>query len=75
MTIKYLLQPGWVVSSTDQQDHYVDFRQLAWLYGVPLDECVIETERNVRLGWKSPEGLIALRPRYDGNYKLKEHDT
>ncbi len=66
--VKYLLCPGYVTSRTDGQIHFVTARQLAMLYGVSLDECVIAESG---AGWVTePEALLRLCPRYDGDYTL-----
>jgi hypothetical protein len=77
MTIKYLLQPGWVISMRDAQRHFVSARQLAWLYRVPMSECVIEPQwgGTERRGWRKPEGLVELCPRHDGKYELPPGST
>lgn len=68
---KYLLCPGYVISQTDGELHFVGERQLAELYGVPMSQCVVRPERAFgRFGWRPPAGAIELRPRYDGNYTL-----
>jgi hypothetical protein len=69
--IRYLLCPGSVMSKVDRQYHYISAEQLAKLYSVRMDQCEIRPERMfARLGWRQPEGLIELHPRYDGDYVL-----
>lgn len=41
MTALYLLCPGPVRSRTDGDWHHIGARQLAHLYRVPMDECVV----------------------------------
>lgn len=78
MTPRYLLCPGPVRSRVDGSLHHVGADQLAALYGVPMAECVVmplqrpEHHRarmalldRVRLG-----ELVALYPRFDGDYRL-----
>lgn len=77
---RYLLCPGMVTSRTDGDQHYVDAHVLALLYGVRMDECVVLPYRSAnpidqrnreRLISSADRGeLIALRPRYDGNYDM-----
>jgi hypothetical protein len=73
---KYALYPGYVVSQNDGQRHFVSHDHLAMLYGVRLSDCLIVTTHMLRHypQYKGlierAEKLIALRPRYDGNYKL-----
>lgn len=77
---RYLLCPGPVRSRVDNDWHYISARQLAFLYGVPMPECVTlpepgreryPSERLHLIQRCGPGGdLIYLRPRYDGNYSL-----
>ncbi len=69
--IRYLLCPGYVMSNVDRQYHHISAEQLAKLYRVHMDQCEVRPERMfARLGWRQPEGLIELHPRYDGDYAL-----
>jgi hypothetical protein len=73
MSAKYLLCPGYVISKTDGQRHFVGEQELARLYGVPMTQCEVQPERYFsRFGWRPPEGAIRLEPRYDGRYSLPE---
>ena len=70
---KYLVFEGYVFSKNDGQRHFINSNKLIYLYHVKRSECIIarrpfEQYRDL--------GLIQLRPRYDGNYKLEEttHD-
>lgn len=65
---KYVLCPDWVRSTTDGDEHYIDARTLARLYGVPLVECYVYNEGFQRMS-NRPKGLIYLQPRYHGDYK------
>ena len=68
---RYLLCPGYVMSKTDGQYHYVGARDLARLYGVRIDQCEVRPERMIaRFGWRPQPGLVELHPRYDGDYRL-----
>lgn len=83
MKLRYLLCPGPVQSRTDGDLHHITARQLAFLYGVPMAECVTLPEpapsggacypsnslrRDLLASVKRGE-LIALCPRYDGDYR------
>lgn len=76
MAAKYALFPGRVFSKRDGQLHHVDAWQLAWLYNVPPRECVVVREtlnprqREIMMEKIKRQGLIELRPRYDGNYTI-----
>lgn len=82
MTRRYLLCPGFVRSRTDGQQHFIHARQIAFLYGVRWDECVVlpsgwddpaeERHRENLLARARRGELIALHPRYDGNYTLPQ---
>lgn len=78
MTARYLLCPGQVRSRTDGQWHHISASQLAMLYRVPMDACLV-----MHSDWFSPWGerrreelrervrrgeLIELGPRFDGDY-------
>ena len=76
MTVKYAVYAGYTTSKTDGQDHFVSAKQLMFLYGVRQDECLIVPHH--RTGHPSEYAhlderaakLIALRPRFDGDYTL-----
>ena len=82
MTRRYLICPGFVRSRTDGQQHFIHARQIAFLYGVRWDECVVlpsgwddpaeERHRECLLARARRGELIALHPRYDGNYTLPQ---
>ncbi len=69
--VKYALYPGYIVSKTDGDRHFIGAARLADLYGVPMQECFV-----VRYGdvdptrRRAPPGLIDLFPRYSGDYTL-----
>lgn len=72
---RYALAPGMVTSRSDSQRHHVAAGQLAGLYGLPLDDClVIPSEpgprRDYALSVAADLGLAVLGPRYDGIYTL-----
>lgn len=69
---KYILQPGWIVSKVDGQEHYINQSQLAALYKVPMCECValnsgLAADR--RFLAERYRNLPTLRPRHDGDYR------
>ena len=75
MMPRYALYPGPVTSRTDGQRHHVSARQLAALYGVDLRECLVVTQADLehpgmRDFCARAATLVALRPRYDGDYSL-----
>lgn len=80
MTARYLLCPAEVRSRADGQWHHVSAGELAALYGVPMAACVVLPEpgserfqcERLRLIERTEAGgdLIALKPRYDGDYRL-----
>jgi hypothetical protein len=72
---KYAVYPGEVESKSDGQLHYITAGELCMLYGVRRDECVIVMPRYYSHPYykaflERASKLIALRPRYDGNYTL-----
>ena len=63
MNKKYVLCPGYVRSQYDGQEHYISKRELAYLYGVKLQDCMLETDRG-----RTDDSAIYLRPRANGDY-------
>lgn len=61
MKPKYLLCPGEIRSKNDGDLHYISARRLIELYGVDPRECTTDD--------RGLEGLIPLRPRYQGDYR------
>lgn len=74
-SVRYVLYPGYVTSKTDGQYHYIPSYELARLYGVPLNACVMPPGDHMppsvhEYFWRTHAGLPVLRPRYDGDYRL-----
>lgn len=68
---KYLLMPGWIISKTDGDRHFISALELARLYEVSMDECVVWPEqRHEGSGFllASQKGLKVLEPLWDGDY-------
>lgn len=82
MAVRYLLCPGQVKSRTDGDWHHIGARDLARLYGVRLDECLMLPDpgrerfscERLRLLKRCESGgdLVQLRPRGDGDYCIPE---
>jgi hypothetical protein len=70
---RFILHPGYVRSTSDGQEHYISAGQLARLYGVDQEECVIYSEhskfRNPMDRDPELRNLMPLFPRQDGKYK------
>lgn len=65
MKPKYIVYPGYCISKTDGDKHWISADKLMRLYQVDPKECIVSVP------WKeSPQDLIPLRPKYDGNYTL-----
>lgn len=60
---KYVLCPGYVVSGFDNKEHYISEIELADLYGVRLQDCILETSEVI-----TDASVIYLRPRANGDY-------
>lgn len=60
---KYHLLPGWVLSPSDHERHWINAETLVQLYRVDPRECYLMPGINA----PCPE-LIPLRPRSDGHY-------
>ena len=85
MTVKYALYPRPVTSKVDGDRHFIGAQDLANLYRVRLDECVIvpwetrpgyERQHELLLERVKANRLIPLYPSYSGDYSLpKPKDT
>jgi hypothetical protein len=66
--IKYILNPGWVTSKNDGQQHFITAGYLVRLYKVNPDECFYPTQM---ANWKAifPNAIV-LGPKHSGNYSL-----
>ena len=75
---KYVVCPGNIVSRNDGDTHYIGPYQLMRLYGVDPNECEIYepalwwSESYYKMEEKRYQGMIKLKPRYDGNYLLPD---
>jgi len=69
---KYLLCPGYILSKTDNDRHYISAEKLAQLYNVPMTQCIIQPERPEEARMIDTSKLIILRPQYHGCYDI--HD-
>ena len=68
--MRYVLHPGYVVSASDGQEHFIGGPRLASLYRVDiLDPRVVFGDMP---GYCEQPGDIHLRPRSDGRYSLAE---
>ena len=73
MKKKYILVGGEMISRYDECIHYINAKKLCLLYGLNPRECYLIEEREPIYYHREilDSGLKILRPRYDGNYKLK----
>jgi len=66
MKRRYIVHPGFVVSRTDGDQHYIGYSQLIALYKVDPTLCILYKE-----GEYIPRALDAhLYPKYSGDYSL-----
>lgn len=72
MTKKYRLNPGYVISESDGDRHYINSVQLAQNYGVKMAECVL---KNTDTDHGYTGGLVDLWPRSDGDYTLPKEEA
>ncbi len=72
---RYAVFPGYVRSSTDGQDHYLNGPRMMRLYGVDPRECIIVRGPLGRVGLELVDSLIELRPRQDGDYSLEHAEA
>ena len=61
---RYAVIPGWIRSKYDGELHYIDAPTLMSLYRVKPSECIVSSPS------RNTEGLIMLRPRYNGVYNV-----
>ena len=61
--VVYVLHPGFMGSK------YVSVEELARLYGVDVEECMVQPDVRDKEG-DAPRGVIHLYPRYEGVYDL-----
>lgn len=64
--IKYLLHPGYVISKTDGDRHYITAKMLMKLYNVRPEECVVYFSYQP---YPNQDELIDLYPMASGKYK------
>lgn len=64
--VKYLICPGYVLSQSDGQTHYINAITLVRLYGLKMGEYVVKG-RHYR---HDMENLIYLYPKSNGDYSL-----
>ena len=77
MEKKFAIYRGDMESRSDGQLHHIGARQLAMLYGVPLELCLVVRYDDFRRPDRREfiaraAALIGLSPRYDGDYRLPE---
>lgn len=71
----YAIHPGYVISATDGQRHWVGFDKLVKLYRVNRQSCIRwdDTDPTSFLG-RNEKLFTHLYPRNDGNYNLEARD-
>ncbi len=67
---KYVLHPGFVFSATDGDRHYITARQLAKLWGVPMNMCFVVY--NLEEPIATDDRLRHLYPLTNGRYEHLE---
>jgi len=68
MTVQLVLRPGYIMSKTDGDIHFISADKLADLYGVRLSKCVVVHDQFPYLRESSDVTYVHLYPRYDGDY-------
>jgi hypothetical protein len=67
---KIALHPGWIISETDGDRHYIGVSQLARLYRLGLGEYVVwDDERPQTYLGRNPEHYKHLYPKLNGDYE------
>lgn len=67
---RLVLVPGWVISRHDGDSHFITARQLAELYHVPFDKCVVWNPNQG--GYRPTIADVILTPRKDGDYTIPQ---
>ncbi len=68
--IKYIINPGYMISKSDGNMHYITAGMLMNLYQVKESECIIvRSEKDLYKLKGFNNTLINLYPRFDGKYK------
>jgi len=65
--LRYIVVPGYMISATDNDVHYISFGALTRLYGVPRDRCVLCSKTHPA----GTVGFVTLEPRYNGDYDVE----
>lgn len=65
---KYAIHPGYMLSKTDTQRHFVSYNQLVKLYRVSPDECFEWLEGYSNNGLRS--NYVHLYPDFTGKYEV-----
>ena len=68
LEIRYVLHPGYVISRTDGDEHFISADRLARLYGVDIRCCV----RADSIEYRPGKNDVHLYPDYAGNYDLEQ---
>lgn len=72
MTGRIFILPGYMVSATDDQLHYIGAKQLCALCNIsPTAPNVTIVDRDSRRSlrpYRTDRGDVVVAPRYDGNY-------
>jgi hypothetical protein len=66
--LKFVICPGYIFNRTDAQRHFISAHQLAALYKVNLNKCIVIHENEIN-SYQWPE-YILLGPSHIGNYSI-----
>lgn len=70
---RYVVFPGYVISQSDGQRHYVNAKELIGLYGIDPNDCIIIDRTNPASPvYKERQGDIRLVPKANGDYTIPE---
>lgn len=71
--IKFIVQPGYIISKSDRDKHFISFNELCSLYNLNPRE-VIDFD-GFRGHLRHDPYAIYLRPDYDGDYNIANEVT
>ena len=66
--VRYVIHPGYLISASDGQEHFVGGPRLTRLYGLDISSRYVVF--GDRPGHRDLPGDIHLYPRFDGDYSL-----
>ena len=67
--MKYAIYPGWIISRTDGERHFIGYAELIRLYMLSARDC-FNAQRPEAMKGRDSSQIKEIFPRYDGHYPL-----